>query len=191
MPDSSSLIPEEKQTLYRSKITTYRRQCAASLEGRILDCGGGLGDYLPYFHGKVTVLDLELQALRMLRYARKLNAHALHLPFANHSFDSVWACAVVQYLDLDHFMQEAYRVTISGGRILVLVPNASSPWDKIKKTLGMDSWWDQKGIVRHYTVEDLRMYGKVTGEVQFLPFEKLLRNFPEVGHTLMLEAVVP
>jgi hypothetical protein len=39
-------------------------------------------------------------------------------------------------------------------------------------------------------LSELRRYGEVTGEIQFLPGEKFLRRFPRIGHTLMLEIVV-
>jgi ubiquinone/menaquinone biosynthesis C-methylase UbiE len=176
--------------LHRSKLTRYRKRRALALRGHILDCGGGLGDYLPYLHGSVVILDKELQILRGLSHQRRLVGDAEVLPFRDNSFDHVWACAIAQYVHLDKFVSEARRVTRSGGHILVLVPNGKSPWDRLKKVLGMATWWDQKGILTHYTVDDLRRYGKVLGEIQFLPLERLFRNAPRMGHTLMLDIVV-
>lgn len=177
-------------SLYRSKVTKFRVESASALSGRILDCGGGLGAYLSYLNGRVVVLDRQGEALFRLDHPRRVIADAQALPFSADSFDSVWACAVAQYVELERFMRECFRVTRKGGQVLVLVPNADSPWDRLKRLCGLGTWWDQKGIVRHYSVADLSRYGTVYGEIQFLPLERLLRNFPRLGHTLLLKAVV-
>ncbi len=183
-------ISESEFTLYKSQITNYRVQCAQSLSGRILDCGGGLGDYLPYLRGEVVSLDREIAVLEMLHAPAKVAASAHSLPFADNVFDGVWACAMAQYVVWERFFTEVCRVTKSGGRVLILVPNGQSIWDRMKTKLGMKGWWDQAGIVTHYSVEELALYGKVTGEVQFLPYEQLWRRFPRLGHTLMLDVTV-
>lgn len=183
-------LSESRLSLHRSKTTRYRKQCAMRLQGRILDCGGGLGDYLPYLDGDVTVLDRDIKVLRLLDRTNRLAADAESLPFPDRIFDHVWACAMAQYVHLHAFIHEVTRVTKAGGHVLVLVPNANSPWDAIKKVLGMRTWWDQPGIVQHYTVDELRQYGTVSGEIQFLPLEGLLRQFPRLGHTLMLDITV-
>lgn len=183
MPDKS---------LHTSLLSPYRIAMAQSLEGTILDCGGGLGAYLDFFNAKrVVVLDISLDALRHLHHTDKVCGSGCALPFANDVFDGVWACAVAQYMPLEPFIAELKRVTRPGGRILALMPNGDSPWDKLKKCMGMDGWWDQRGIVRQYTPDDLRKYGKVTAEVRFLPGERALRLFPRLGHTLLLEIVMP
>ena len=183
-------ISRSELTLYRSQLTRYRKQCARTLQGCILDCGGGIGDYLPYLDGDVISLDREIKSLQMLDHAKRVVSDAEALPFPDDTFDNIWACAIVQYVRLDVFIREAVRVTKSDGRILVLVPNRKSPWDRIKKLWGMKTWSDQCGIVKQYSMDELSKYGKVTGEVRFLPFEKFLRNFPRLGHTLMLEITV-
>lgn len=180
------------ESLHKSVLSPLRIAAAQSLQGVVLDCGGGLGEYLPYFSNDCTVVfDISFSALAALEHAPKVCGDGTALPFANDSFDSVWACAVAQYLHLDRFIAELKRVTRPGGKILLLVPNGRSPWDWLKKRLGMHSWWDQENIVTQYSVDDLAPYGKVTGEVQFLPGEFLLRKFPRIGHTLLLEITSP
>lgn len=183
-------LSRSKASLHRSRVTRYRKNCALELGGRILDCGGGLGAYLPYLRGDVTVLDIDPQVLGALNHCKKVLGDCEALPFSDDSFDNVWACAVAQYLRLDVFVREAIRVTKSEGHVLILVPNGRSPWDRVKRLLKMKTWWDQKGIVRQYTVDDLRTHGHVTGEIRFLPLEFLLRHVPALGHTLMLEVQV-
>ncbi|MEM7129640.1 MAG: class I SAM-dependent methyltransferase [Chloroflexota bacterium] len=182
-------LPESRLTLHRSRITAYRKHCAQTLTGKILDCGGGLGDYLPYLRGDVYSLDVDFEILSLLDHDGKIVASAEELPFADDSFDGVWACAMAQYVQLEPFVDETIRVTKQGGHIWILVPNGNSPWDAMKTLFGMKGWWAQKGIRTQYTVDDLNRFGLVHGEVQFLPFESMLRQFPKIGHTLMLKIV--
>lgn len=183
-------MSDYNESLHKSDISKYRIECAKKMTGRVLDVGGGLGAYLPYFNAThVTVLDVDEETLERLDYDDKVVADATNMPFENDSYDNIWACAVCQYFDIDKFIKEAMRICVRGGYIYILVPNASSPWDKIKKIFKMKTWSDQEGVFRQYTLEDLRNYGKVYGEIRFLPFEKIFRNAPRLGHTLMLEII--
>lgn len=177
-------------SLHRSLLSSYRISCARELRGRILDVGGGLGEYLPYFNGEVVLADINREALRQVPLAACVQASAERLPFQDSCFDAAWACAVAQYLDLTSFVAELKRVTRNGGRILLLVPNARSPWDYAKRLLGHQTWADQAGIVRQYSVADLQAHGRVMGEVRFLPGDRWLRSLPRLGHTLMLDITV-
>lgn len=183
-------MKEYNESLHRSEVTKYRIECAKKMTGRVLDVGGGLGAYLPFFNAShVTVLDVDRETLDKLEHDDKVIADATQMPFEDDSYDNVWACAVCQYFDIVKFISEAKRVCVRGGKILILVPNAKSFWDIIKKMFGMRTWADQEGIFKHYTVDELVKYGKVTGEIRFLPFEALFRNFPRLGHTIMLEII--
>lgn len=187
---SSTNTTLENLSLFRSTLTKYRIETAKSMSGNILDCGSGIGDYLPFFNGKVVSFDIRIPPLTLNPNPEKVVGNAEFLPFPDNAFDCTWSCAVAQYLRLNKFMSEAIRVTKDGGRILILVPNGKSVWDKIKRIFGLKSWWQQEGIVTQYSVLDLRNYGTITGEIQFLPFEYLFRNFPNLGHCLMLEVKV-
>lgn len=178
------------ESLHKSEVSKYRKECAAKMTGNVLDVGGGLGCYLPYFNAThVTVLDVDQETLDKLDHDDKVVADATSMPFDDDSFENIWACAVCQYLNLDKFIHEAKRTCVRGGTIYILVPNANSPWDKLKKLAGMRTWADQEGVYKQYSVEELQQYGKVTGEIKFLPFESVFRNIPRIGHTLMLEIV--
>lgn len=178
------------ENLHKSEVTPYRISCAKQMTGQVLDVGGGLGSYLPYFDGEATVIDISEEALDRLDYDKKMVADALDLPFKDSSFDCIWACAVCQYFDLNKFITEATRVIKNCGRIMILVPNKNSIWDVPKKWIGMDTWANQIGIYKQYSVRDLKRFGKVKGEIRFLPFENLFRHLPFLGHTLMLEIIV-
>lgn len=176
--------------LHESLVSTLRIQTAQSLGGMVLDCGGGLGAYLPYFTAhRVIVLDIALEPLSRLRHPYKVCSDACVLPFKDAVFDGVWACAVAQNLPvpIGELIKEIRRVTKPGGKILILVPNGSSIWDKLKRIVGMQTWKDLSGVRWLYSPSDLSPYGKVVGEVRFLPGERCLRRFPRLCHTLLLE----
>ena len=183
-------MQDYNESLHTSEITKYRKECASKMTGRVLDVGGGLGCYLPYFNAKhVTVLDVDKETLDRLKHDDKVLADATDMPFDDNSYDNIWACAVCQYFDIEKFVCEATRVCVKGGRIFILVPNIKSPWKKVMKLFKMKTWDDQKGVYRQYCVDDLKKYGRVTAEIRFLPFENLFRRFPRLGHTIMLEII--
>lgn len=178
---------------YRSELTPYRINCAKKMTGKVLDVGGGLGSYLPYFSGEATVIDISEEALEHLDYDKKLVADAKNIPFADNSFDNVWCCAVAQYFGkegFEQFLSEAKRVGKRSGKIMVLVPNGKSIWEPIKRIFGIKTWRDQDFAQYQFSVKELKAYGKVTGEIRFLPFERIFRKIPCLGNTLMLEVVI-
>lgn len=181
------------KSLHLSELTKYRIECAGLMTGKVLDVGGGLGAYLPYFNAEhVTIIDNDAETLERLKHDDKVLGDATKMPFPDESFDNIWACAVCQYFDLEKFVHEAKRVLKKyrgkeAGRIMILVPNGKSPWEPLKKIMRLPTWKEQKGIYKQYTVSELKKYGKVTGEIRFLPFEKIFRRFPILGNTLMLE----
>lgn len=181
-----NITTEFNERLYKTELTPLRIACARALTGKILDVGGGLGAYLPYFGGDATVLDRSKEALSRLNYSDKVLADALDMPFENERFDNVWACGVCQYFPIEPFVKEALRVLKPGGKIYILVPNARSPWDRIKRLFKMRTWDQLEGIHKNYRVDELRAYGPVLGEIRFLPGEGLVRRFPRLGHTLLL-----
>ena len=80
----------------------------------------------------------------------------------------------------------------TNGKIIITIPNPDSPWSKYIKMLGMKVWEDNKNgntIYNLYTVKQLEKYGKLSGEVRFLPtfLDRLVRNRPRIWHTMMLE----
>ncbi len=56
------------------------------------------------------------------------------LPFADGSFDLVLSVTALEFVrDRDLALAEMFRVTAPGGRLVVAVLNASSPWGKARK----------------------------------------------------------
>lgn len=182
----------QNESRYRSEVTRYRVECAGEMTGRLLDVGGGLGAYLPYFGTKdVTVLDICEEALEQLDWEQKVVGDACHLPFADETFDCVWACSVCMYLneDIGVFINEALRVLKPGGRLTIELPNPDSVWNTVKRCLGMHCWEKDPDVKHMYTAAELKEYGEVTGEVRFLPavIDKSLRHCSGAWHTMMLK----
>lgn len=61
------------ESKYRSEVTRLRKEYASMMTGKVLDVGGGLGTYLPYFNSKdVTILDISKEALERLDHDKKV-----------------------------------------------------------------------------------------------------------------------
>ncbi len=172
---------------HMTEISNFRKSLAKEMRGDVLDVGGGLGIYLPYFGGETTVMDISQEALNRLDYPKKVIGDAIDMPFPDESFDSVFAMAVCQYFDLSVFVSQVKRVLRKGGRCTILVPNGKSPWDKVKKVFGLRTWDQQEGIFKQYCANDLKKYGKVYGEIRFLLWDGFARNHPNIGHCLILK----
>lgn len=182
----------QNESKHKSQVTRYRIECAGEMRGKVLDVGGGLGVFLPYFGSKdVMVLDICEEVLNELDWDQKMVGDACHLPFADNTFDSVWACSVCMLLeeDISIFIKEAQRVLKTGGELAIELPNPESKWNCLKRFLGMRAWEDNQDIKHMYTFRDLQKYGEVTGEVRFLPalLDNALRKTPWLWHTMILK----
>ena len=186
------------ESRYRTELSDYSIECAGKMKGKVLDSGGGLGTYLPYFSSKdVTVLDISQEALDRLDWPQKICCDACHTPFDDNTFNSIWACSIVVYLPepIETFIDECKRIMVKDGNSLLIIqlPNPDSIWNRVKKRLGMRSWEDDESPFFHmYDVKYLRQFGTLTGEVRFLPvwFNRIIRNRPFFWHTVMLEITV-
>jgi tocopherol O-methyltransferase len=114
----------------------------------ILDVGCGIGGSSLYlaekFHAKATGITLSpVQAARATQRAQELNlvsqahfqvADAQAIPFADNSFDLVWALESGEHMpDKTRFMQECYRVLKPGG-MFVMVTWCHRPTDNLPLT---------------------------------------------------------
>jgi SAM-dependent methyltransferase len=169
----------------RSKVTKYRIKCAQELHGRILDLGAGEGDFTQYLKDDVISLEPDFGNLKKIT-GKKVVGSAVKLSFPDNTFDGIWSCAVLEHVEIN-YIPEAIRVTKPGGTIFILTPNRNSPYDPIKRLFGFGDWWSNEGHVRLYSVDELKKYGKVWGEVWWAPIlDQIARIFPLLGHTLML-----
>ena len=154
----------------KSAVTRFRIEHASYMTGRVLDCGAGEGAYTKYLTNATSIMsvDVDQKALKALGTDYTV-ASADNLPFPDDSFDSVWACALVEHIEVD-VIPELLRVCKLGGKIAILTPNRRSPFDPLKKFFGYRTWAEHTGHVHSWTVRELGQYGAVYGEVRFLPW---------------------
>lgn len=168
----------------------FRIDFARRTFGRILDCGSGPGVYQQYFGSKdIVSLDALFSQLETVP-GTKVCADAGRLPFKDNTFDCVWSCGVIQYIDvpIEAFLKEWVRVCKPGGKIYILTPNRPSLIDWMKVRLGMKGWASQGPVKKLYSYSELSRFGKVYGEIRFLSWlNKFLWVCPVMAHTIMLE----
>jgi SAM-dependent methyltransferase len=106
-------------------------------EGKILECGCGLGRVVNYFHRrgyKIIGLDYNFYALRQLKENHHdrlvLRGNAISLPFEGRSFSYVFLIGVIDAFefkkDREEALKEACRVLRDNGKLFLSVPNANS-----------------------------------------------------------------
>ncbi|HDR16120.1 MAG TPA: class I SAM-dependent methyltransferase [Desulfobacteraceae bacterium] len=105
---------------------------------RILDAGCGTGIFTADFLKAGTdVVGLELSYPMVARAARKLSGRPFTpvagdmtaLPFADECFDKVVSVTAIEFIaDAEGAVEELFRVTKPGGRVLVATLNSLSPW---------------------------------------------------------------
>ncbi len=103
---------------------------------RILDLGCGTGEssrHLSQF-GHVTAIDLSELALTFCRHKalpRLVRGDAVHLPFADGSFDLVCGLDILEHLaEEEQALTEMRRICRPGGQILITVPALPILWSR-------------------------------------------------------------
>jgi len=177
--------------LGRSKFTSLRIKFARKVKGKVLDCGAGVGDYQQFFNTRdITSLDINVNQLKHIK-GQKICADATKkLPFKDNAFDVLFAFGLIQYLKpyINLYINEWKRIVKSGGKIYILTPNQDSILDRIIYLILGKSWKSEFGVKRLYSAKELSQFGRVYGEIWFLPFLNFLTfRFPILGHTLIAE----
>ncbi|HUT56242.1 MAG TPA: class I SAM-dependent methyltransferase [Phycisphaerae bacterium] len=169
--------------------TPLRMALARQLHGRILDCGSGDGLFSSFLRregNEVISLDVDVEALRK-QSGHCVAASCERIPFPDDTFDSVWACAVIEHVAEDT-LPEMIRVTRPGGQIIAVTPNRYSPFDPLLRLVGLKPLGRRPGHVRLYSVKELRGYGKVHGETRFLPFLRWFSwHLPHLAHVIIVD----
>jgi SAM-dependent methyltransferase len=102
---------------------------------RVLDAGCGVGLYTAAFKRETpAVFGIEIERERALeakdRAAGVAQAMGERLPFADGSFDVVFSHEVLEHVTDDRTsVAEMVRLTRSGGRVIVFVPNRLYPFE--------------------------------------------------------------
>jgi len=179
--------------LGQSKLTLLRINFAKKVSGCVLDCASGTGAYHRFFNTEdIVSLDLTFSQLKNLK-GKRVCADATCLPFRENVFDVLWAFAFIQCIksDLLEYIQDWYRVVKPRGKIYILTPNRESPVNVLLRFFHLKNWASYEGTRRLYSAKELSRYGKVYGEIWFLPMLcRLLACYPKLGHTLIVEIEV-
>lgn len=110
----------------------------ALTSGRVLDLGCGEGRFLP--QGGIG-LDIDLERLRVARGRSPLvvRADARAIPFADASFDTVYAHRMLNDTgDVERVLREVARVLRSDGRLLVFTRARPGEGDRLDRSNGED-----------------------------------------------------
>lgn len=149
---------------FDSRMKKARELISQEPPGRILDIGCVRGEFLqPLIEKGWTAHGVEIDAAQAER-ARQNGVDAVAcdvtagLPFADATFDCVYAGEVIEHLvDTDFFLSEIYRVTKRGGCTVLTTPNLASLHNRVRLMLGLYPVWVEYklggvGHVRSYTV---------------------------------------
>lgn len=113
------MSPELKKAQAR-KAVAYVGDC-----GRVLDVGVGKGVLLHELSGQKVGVDIAMEYLRFSRNEAHLAASvAESQPFRDKAFDTVFLTDILEHvIDPGIVLQEAKRVLVPGGKLLVRVPD--------------------------------------------------------------------
>jgi SAM-dependent methyltransferase len=147
----------------------------------VLDVGCGAGvDLVRFARGgaRVTGVDLSDSAIALARMyvsqqglqARLLVADGEALPFADGSFDYVFAHGVVQYtIDGRRLVDECRRVLRPGGEAVFQVYNRVSWLNALSKLMRVDLEHEDAPVLRKYSIGELRALTGGFASVRIVP----------------------
>jgi SAM-dependent methyltransferase len=137
--------------------------------GRMLDIGCSNGDWATYWTDRgwqCSGVDIDREHVEIARQrgidAKHCDLNRDPLPFADESFDLIFAGEVIEHLvDTDGFMRELRRCVRPGGAVLITTPNLVSFENRVRILLGIYPIWVNynlagSGHVRAYTARVLK-----------------------------------
>ena len=150
---------------------------------RVLEVGCGIGtDLVRFARGGalVTGIDLSETAIGLAR--TNVNLHAVpndvdlrvangeDLPFADESFDVVYAHGVVQYTaDAPRLVAECRRVLRSGGKAIFMVYNRISWLNALSKVMRVELEHEDAPVLKKYSRSEFRTLLSDFREVTIVP----------------------
>jgi len=187
----------------RHRIRFLCRRVFPEVRGRLLDVGSNTGELISHAADRAELLvtsdaDPFLARCAKINLERFGNNHTVildlqQLPFAKHSFDTVSLLEVIEHLNKSSHqdcLDEAWRVTAPGGRIIASTPNQSSITaveGRLAEALGKAVWnaWDESHAYLYSAREFLAALRTLPGAVvearsfYFLP-KALVNRLPRV-----------
>jgi len=97
----------------------------------VLDAGSGNFDFAKYSSGlndQLFCVDIIRPSTTNLPKYNFIQSTIENLPFRENCFDFIYCFSVFQYVNEEIAMEEFYRVLKPGGKLLLTVPTASSPF---------------------------------------------------------------
>jgi SAM-dependent methyltransferase len=148
---------------------------------RLLEVGCGIGtDLVRCARGGAvcTGIDLSQTAIDLAR--KNFNAHGLRatlevgngeaLPYADGSFDVVYAHGVVQYTaDAARLVRECHRVLVPGGRGIFMVYNRHGWLNAMSKVMKVDLEHGDAPVLRMFTIDEFEELLAPFGDVRIVP----------------------
>ena len=135
----------------------------------VLDVGCGNGERLPLFQQVgwkiVAGVDIDDNAvIAANKLGRDVSVGMMSsLPYESNSFDLLFLHHVVEHVyDIEAGMRECFRVLRSGGKVVILTPNANS---RLHQYYG--KYWRGLEAPRHLQIYTLESLAKVTGQSGF------------------------
>lgn len=218
MGDSSALSSFNERHFAKRSFEPRESRLSKALEsfeslprrGRLLDVAAGSGLAAEELSGQgwtVTALEISAELCEQLRERGVANVHrhdlaAGPLPFAEGSFEAVFAGEIIEHLvDTGAFVEELARVLAPGGNVVITTPNLASFENRLRLLLGRYPRWlewelpsprarayHDQGHVRGYTVPTLRSQ---LGEHGFV-VERILGNWvPFAPQKVMNDLIWP
>ncbi|HQE91174.1 MAG TPA: class I SAM-dependent methyltransferase [Anaerolineae bacterium] len=156
------LVQFYNAAMHLGHMASYREALRYSYGRRVLDlgCGVGYGSFwlASYATRHIIAVDLSHAALQYAqhRYASSglcyLQADALHLPFADASFDFVFSSQVIEHVaSAEQFMREVKRLLTPDGFCLFTTPNKTifSPYSCTNPHHPSEMTWDTYQQIAH------------------------------------------
>jgi SAM-dependent methyltransferase len=142
---------------------------SAYRDRRVLEVGCGIGtDLVRFAEGGAHVTGIDLSetairlaernfALRGLAPADLKVANGEAMPFADESFDLVYAHGVVQYTaDAPRMIAECHRVLNAGGEAVFMVYNRISWLNALSKVMRVDLEHEDAPVLEKYSIPEFR-----------------------------------
>ena len=128
---------------------------------KVLEIGCGTGLFTRKFFAatkaNITAIDISQELLddakRLLPEATFKVDDAMHLSFANESFDVVFGSSILHHLEFDLALKEIFRVMKKNGRMIFAEPNMLNPQIFVQKNVPFIKRWlgdspDETAVVR-------------------------------------------
>jgi len=134
-------------------VQVLRRFFAPVANKRLLDVGCGKGRYARVIleqnkQARITGLDISERMLHSVPAGiGKVSAIMTDLPFANASFDGIYATESLEHaVDIERAIDEMCRVLRPGGKLAIIDKNAEH-WGKLK-TPAWERWFNRRELER-------------------------------------------